>query len=229
MSAMIVAVVASAVIGAGATAYSSKKSAKSAARGQDMAMSTEDRQLMFEQERYDEWQEVYGPMQSNLANYHSQMTPEIYAAAGVEDFEAQFEKSQVRIAETLEQRGIVDSGISASIEAQSELGAAEARADIRRNAETTVRENQTNFLQIGLGQNPANSVSQAMGQQTQNAYNRANILEQRAMNDEAAAGQAIGNAVGSIGNAIYRYNSQNQAPTIQSINQNPNNIGTPLK
>lgn len=224
MSAMITAVVASAVIGAGASAYSAKKSAKAAARGQDMAMTAEEQQLAFEQQRYDEWKEVYGPMQANLANYHSQMTPEIYAAAGIVDFEAQFEKSQKRMAETLEQRGIVDSGISASIEAQSELAAAEARAGIRRDAEAAVREGQTNFLQIGLGQNPAGSVSNAMGQTTQNAYNYAMRLEQQALRDEAAAGQAIGNAIGSIGNAIYRYN--NPAPAA-SVNQDPNNIGTP--
>lgn len=193
------AVVVGSVAGAAISSRSADKASKRAADASDA-------QLAFEYEKYDDWMATYGPIQDNLANYYQNLTPEYYAAVGLEAFEQQQSASMRRVEENLAQRGLADSALSASIEAQSELDAAETRASIRRDAPAAVRQEQANFLAMGLGTNPANSVSQALVQQT-------SMANQYAQQAEIAAGQAMGSAVNTIGTAAADYFRQNPVTT----------------
>lgn len=191
MSVAISATIGTAVVGGIVSRNAAKRATASAERSEANA-------LAFDQERYDDWKETYGDLESNLADYYGNLTPEYYEAMGLESFQQEYETNMTRMRETLAQRGIVDSGIGASLELQGSLSAAETRAGIRRDSERQVNEDKTSFLQIGLGQNPAQSVSNTLANQAANARNRASSAE-------VAAGQAVGNAIQVTGTGISDY------------------------
>lgn len=190
------------VAGAGLVgAYSSAQSAKGAGR---TAANAANNQLEFDKARLEDWNSVYGPIQDNLSNYYSSVTPEHYASVGIENFEKARQQANDRMTEYLAQRGIQDSGLAASLKNQSEINAAETKATIRRDAPRLAAEDQSRFLQIGLGQNPASSVSDTLAQQTAYSQQTANLAAN-------AAGQAIASTGPAIGRAIDAYN--NRTPT----------------
>ena len=177
-----------AVTGVGASIYGANKSADSASDATDASADASAAALAFEQEKYDDWQSVYGPLQDNLSEYYNSLSADSYMAAGLQNSEQEFETSMQRINESLAQRGITNSAVSASIEAQAEIGQAENRATIRSEAESAVNQDKQSFLQIGLGLNPSNSVSSAL-------QSNANNLANAAANATAASGQATANAI----------------------------------
>lgn len=193
---------------AGATAVSAGASYAGSRSASKDASEASGEQLAFDQEKYDDWNEVYGPIQDNLANYYSNVTPDYYASIGLEEFETQYQTSLDRIDENLTQRGIdPSSGIGASLEAQAELGAAETRAGIRRDAPIKAAEDKSRFLQIGLGQNPGSSMSSALqsrASQTASASQAANI----------ATGEAVQAAIPAIGTAISDYVKRPVEPVV---------------
>jgi len=169
----------------------SKKSADKATASADRNAANE---LAFNQQRYDDWKEVYGPIQDNLAQYYGSITPDMYEVQGLEAFNKELEFEQTKLNESLAQRGITDSGVAAQLEAQQSLGAAQTRAQIRMQAPALAAEEQSRFLQIGLGQNPANSVANTLSNQSM-------MSRQNATAQQQAAGQAAAAAVGELGNA----------------------------
>ena len=173
----------------------SSQGAKSAAK---TAANAQNAQLNFDQQRYDDWNNVFGGLQENLSNYYNSVNPDYYVAAGLEAFEKEREAQMTRLDETLAQRGLQNSGIAATAGREDAISAAETRANIRREAPRQAREDQSRFLQIGMGQNPASSVSSTLGNISQNATNVSNAAQQ-------AAGQAAGQAVSTVGKAFGDY------------------------
>lgn len=170
-------------------------SKRSADKQTASAERSEAAQLDFAKEQYADWQSVYGPLQDNLAEYYSGLDSEFYAAVGLESQQLEQQNMIRNIEERMAQSGIDSrSGIAQSLTAQAELAGAEQRAAIRRDAPRAVAEDKTRFLQIGLGQNPASSLQNVLSQQ---AMSQRNLATQQQM----AAGQAIQNAVTTIGNA----------------------------
>jgi len=181
---------------AGATLVSGYMGSRSADKASDAASDASDAQLSFEYEKYDDWNETYGPLQDNLAEYYNNVTPEYYAAVGVEKFNEEFQVGMKRIDESFAQRGIdPSSGIAGSVKSQAELDAAETRAGIRREAPRQANEDRSRFLQIGMGQNPGSSLSSSLANSATNKANSAN-------NAATAAGNAWGAAIPAAGNAI---------------------------
>jgi len=130
MSGVATAVIGSAVVGGVVASNSADKASRTAKQ-----LSSD--QLAFEQQRLDEWNEVYGPVQDNLADYYNNLTPEYYETLGLENLEQERQTAMTRLDENLAQRGIdPSSGISASLHAQSELEGAEVerRLDVTRLA-----------------------------------------------------------------------------------------------
>lgn len=173
----------------------SSKGAKSAAK---TAANAQNAQLDFDRQRYDDWNNVFGGLQDNLANYYNSVSPDYYVAAGLEAFEKEREAQMTRLNETLAQRGLQNSGIAATVGREDAISSAEARASIRREAPRQAMEDKSRFLQIGMGQNPASSVSSTLGNISQNANNVSNAAQQ-------AAGQAAGQAVSTVGKAFGDY------------------------
>jgi len=207
------AVVGGAVISSGVAAHSANKASKRASKASVKS-------LAFEQEKYDDWQGVYGPLQDNLASYYENVSPDYYAATGLETFEQQYQTALTRMDENLAQRGIdPSSGIAASLESQAELNAAETRAGIRQDAPRQAAEDKTRFLQIGLGQNPGSSLSTAL-------QNQASNLQQQAGYANQAAGQAISSGIQTIGRAIDQYNPPANNQVIAGNPTNQAYVGT---
>lgn len=179
------------VVGAVIANQGAKSAAKTAANAQNA-------QLDFDMQRYDDWQNIFGGLQENLSNYYSSIDPDYYVSAGLEAFEKERENQMTRLNETLAQRGLKNSGIAATVGREDAISSAEARASIRREAPRQAREDQSRFLQIGMGQNPASSVSSTLGNISQNASNASNAAQQ-------AAGQAFGSAISTVGKAFGDY------------------------
>lgn len=156
-------------------------------------------EMAFEQQRYDDWQAVYGSVQDNLSNYYSNLTPEYIETQGLEAVEIERAKALGRLDVDMAQRGITDSGIAGKQLKDIELGTAEQRATVRATAPSLVAEEQSRFLQIGLGQNPDESMSRMLA-------NQAITKENRAGQSSRAAGDAIGSALTEVGTALADYN-----------------------
>lgn len=187
MSGVATAIAGSAVLGA-------VVSSNAAGKATDAASKASQSELAFNQQRYDDWKAVYGPIQDNLSDYYSNLSPDMYEAQGLEAFNAEYQKAQDAVATSLAQRGITDSGLSAQLEQQGAISAAQNRAAIRMDAPAKVAELQSNFLQIGLGQDPSGDIAGTLARNTSTTQN---IATQSQM----AAGQAAGNAITEVGNA----------------------------
>ena len=178
-------------LGAGSAVlgYSSSRKASKSASASSAAS------LAFEQQKYDDWQETYGGIEDNLAEYYSTLTPDYFEAQGLEAFQKEHQASTQRVQELLAQRGIQDSGIALASEVSGELSAATSRATIRAQAPALVAEEQRNFLQVGLGQNPGASYSRALSE-------KAGRDEASARVAEASAGRSISSAITTVGTAL---------------------------
>ena len=197
---------------AGATLVSGYMGSRSADKASDAASDSSAAQLSFEYEKYDDWKATYGDLQDNLADYYNNVTPEYYAAVGVEKFNEEFQIGMKRINESFAQRGIdPSSGISNSINSQAELDAAETRAGIRREAPRQANEDRSRFLQIGMGQNPGSSLSSSLANSATNKANSAN-------NAATAAGNAWGAAIPAAGNAAQAWAARPAAPAAPPAN-----------
>lgn len=184
---------------AGATVVGGVMQKNSADKATKQASQASAEQLAFEREQYDDWQEIYGPLQENLADYYTNLTPEFYEAVGLQNYQQELQNAQSTIRERIAQSGLTNrSGVEQSLLAQSEIEAAESRASIRSEAERQTAEDKTRFLQIGLGQNPSSSVSQTLAQRSANLQSIANQQQQ-------ASGQATAAAVESVGTALSAY------------------------
>lgn len=198
-----------AVAGAAMSANASNKATKSAAKSAK-------NQLAFEQAQYEDWQNIFGPIQENLSDYYQSLTPDYYEAAGLEAFQKERDSQMTQLQESLAQRGLSTSGVSAAIERTNAIDTAQTRANIRREAPAKAAEEQSRFLQIGMGSNPANSYSTALGQVAQQQ-------QEYAYKSQLATGQAMGNAVNTVGNALSNYLSSNSN---SGTTQNISPIGT---
>ena len=170
-------------------------SSKASSKASRQAADAQDAQLAFDMERYYDWQNIFGGVQENLANYYNSISPDYYVAAGLEVFEKEREAQMSKLNETLAQRGLSNSGLAATVATEDAISSAEARASIRREAPRQAREDQSRFLQIGMGQNPGSSVSSTLGNIATNAQTQANQASQ-------AAGQAMSSAISTTGKAV---------------------------
>jgi len=195
-----------AVAVAGASVVSGYMGKKSADKASKQAAKAEAAELEFAREQYEDWKATYGPLEENLASYYSNVSPELYAAQGLEAYQQEFEASMARLDESLAQRGIGDSPIAISLRQQAGLEEAEAKAEIRRDAPRMAAEDKTRFLQIGMGQSPAQSLQATLANQAQSA-------SQYALASEQAAGRAVGSAITTAGTALSDYLSR---PTQQT-------------
>jgi len=195
-----VAIGSSTIVSAG-LAYKSSQDANKAA---DKASK---RSINFEQQKLDDWNETYGSLEDNLAEYYGSLTPEFYETQGLEAFQKEQQVAQDQIKTSLAQRGIEDSGIALALEHQTAQAGAEQRATIRAQAPVLAAEEQRKFLQVGMGQNPGDSYSQTLANRASVAAQTANIAQQQ-------AGQAVGQAISSVGKATADYLNRPE-PTTQ--------------
>lgn len=169
------------IVGANKASSSARDAQRGADRAQREATALQKEQLAFEKQRYNEWKSVYGDVQERLSKYYTSLTPDAFATQGLQSFQEQYQRMQEQVAVGLAQRGITDSGLAANVDMQMAMQAAQQRAQIVFDAPQAVAERQSQFLQIGLGQNPANNLSAAM----QSSANQQMMVQQQATQQAA--------------------------------------------
>ena len=190
---MTVAMVGGAAIGLAGTIYASNKASSAAKKAGKRADAADDRRMAFEEERRAEWEDTYGGVEDRLSAYYETLTPTLKIAQGLENFEKEKAVSMKNFSESMAQRNVDMSGMTAQVESDVAINSAEARARIRAEAPMQVAQEQSKFLQIGLNQDPDNGMRNAMsGEQTRSA----SLEQQTARN----AGEASGAVIDSVTN-----------------------------
>jgi anti-sigma-K factor RskA len=177
MSGIATAMIAGSLV-TGAVAYSANKSAKKAA----------DTEIEFAQAQYEDWKEIYGPIEQNLASYYTNLSPDTFAAQGIQFAEEAYATAVERQQEVFAQRGINDSGISALVESNAQFDLARNKASIRQAAPQQVAQQQLDFLSVGQGNNPTSNYQQVLNANT-------NRTADASANASAAFGSSLASTV----------------------------------
>ena len=199
---MTVAIVGGAAIGLAGSVYSANKASKSAKRAGKQAAESDAARLAFEQEKYDEWQETYGPTEDHLAEYYNTLSPTLRTVQGLEAFEKEKDIALTSMRENLAQRGIETSGISGQLENDAALYSASERARIRADAPMSVAKEQLGFLKVGLDQNPDEGMRDTLGDSQSRAQNIESITAQNA---GAASGAVVDSVTGLAQAGLDKY------------------------
>jgi hypothetical protein len=181
-----------------------KDAASSAAAASDYAAHAQltlgREQLAYAKELQEKWEATFGPIQDSLSSYYQGLSADSEAARNLNALQQTYSSAKDTINKQLAQRGLSDSGLSATMTKELAFDKAKAETQAIMQAPVTVANQQMSFLGLGLGQQQANQ------QQTNSAYNTiGNVYanQQAAANQQllAAQGQQA-SALGSIGSSI---------------------------
>jgi len=161
---------------------------KSADKSSKTAANASANELAFAKQQYEDWKEVFGDLQTNLGEYYKSLDTSKMTAEALQAFEKEKNVQLNSLRDTLEQRGISTSGLAKEVEEDFAYSSAVNRARIRADAPMKKAAMQQQFLQIGLGQNPAGNIQSTLAGQAQDA-------RQDAVRSNAAYGQSMGNLV----------------------------------
>lgn len=187
-----------AAVSAGASVFGASKASSAAKSASKSQAAAEAAALEFQQQRYQDWQDTFGPIQDNLSLYYQNINPDYYEATGLANFQKERQQQLADLNASLAQRGLTGSGLAAAIKRENAIDTAEQRAQIRTNAAQQAIADQSNFLQIGMGSNPASSYGSTLSQIAQNKA-------VTAQNAQAAAGTAVSGATSSLLNMGTNY------------------------
>lgn len=231
------AIIGSAVLGAA----SSAKSAKSASSSANAATASADaaarlqyeassEQLAFSKQQYDDWQNIFGPIQDNLSSYYKNLSSDSVASLGIQNIEKEYARSSQLLDQSLSKRGITNSGATTQGMTQLESARMLGRAEVQANAPMVSAQQQQGFLSIGLGaqQQATAGINSAygnqislLGQQAANSTSQANNYS-----NQAAAGYAgIGSSVGQGINTYMTYNAYQNQNNLNNAMANKIGIG----
>ena len=170
-------------------------------------------QFAGDKARYDE---IYGDVEKNLGDFYSALTPETFAAAGIEHEVKQYEQAGQRITESMAQRNLDSSGLVASVESQAELGHAERKANIRHEAPLKVAEAKAGFV-ASSGGRPGSPPRTGAAPGTSNVSNAmrsiSNTMGRNAQADANRTSQAYSSVGNIIGTGLQLYSGGYGAPS----------------
>lgn len=178
----------------GVVAASALVSAKSAKDASKVASGASAAELRFAEEQQARFEEIYGPVEDNLASYYNQLTPDYYAVQGLEAFQQEQDQALTKVRETLAQRGLADSGVAAATEIAFGQSEAQNRARIISEAPEKVAAKKLDFLSVGKGNAPT-GVQDALSGQAADAA-------KSAQQASAAAGAAVSAAANRIATGL---------------------------
>lgn len=204
MSGVAAAIAGSAVLGA-------VVSSKSASKANKTAQQSAAAELEFAKQQYQDWQDVFGPIQDNLSDYYNNLTPDYIAATGLQNVETERAAALDRVNQSLAQRGLLGSGLEAAAITDIELETAQQKAQVRADAPMQAAQQKLGFLSLGFGQNPAGLIQNTLSNRAQQDRSYATMAQQ-------AAGQAVGTAITEVGTALSGYaGSRAQTPTPAAV------------
>ena len=222
------AIVGAAAIGAGTSYMSSKSASKSADKAYASADATSQlqyeasmEQLDFQKKQYEDWENIFGPIQDNLSSYYKNMSPDSIASLGIQNIEQSYTQSRQNLDTQLAKRGITNSGATAAGLTQLESSRMLGKAEVRTNAPQQVANQQLGFLSAGLGlqsglqQGISGAMSNQMNMFGQQATNQQGMANQYS-NQAAQAYSGIGSSIGQGVNSYMTYNALNQPQVLNS-------------
>ena len=222
------AIIGSAVLGAA----SSSKAAKSSSKSADKASESADRssqlqyeasmaQLDFQKKQYEDWENIFGPIQENLSSYYKYMSPDSIASLGIQNIEQSYTQSRQNLDTQLAKRGITNSGATVAGLTQLESSRMLGKAEVITNTPQQVANQQLGFLSAGLGlqsglqQGVSGAMSNQMNVLGQQATNKQGMANQYS-NQAAQAYSGIGSSIGQGINSYMTYNALNQPQVLNS-------------
>lgn len=209
------AIIGSAALGVASSASAAKKASSSANAATAASSAATAEQLAFAKEQYNDWKNVFGDVQDNLAAYYKNLTPDAIEASGIQNINQQYSQANKQITQSLAQRGISSSGLEGQAMVDLAQKQAQDTANIRVQAPIMAAQEKMKFLALGLNQGTAAaaSVGSAYNTQASLAANQANMYNQQA----ASASAGIGSSLSSGINSYITYNTmQNQNSLLQS-------------
>lgn len=207
------AIIGSAAIGAGTSYVAGKSASKSSSKASDasaysaeLQYDTSMEQLDFAKQQYADWEGIFGPVQQNLSQYYQYLSPDTYAALGIQNIEKQYVQSRQNLDQELAKRGITNSGATVAGLTQLEQARMLGNAEVRTNAPQMAASAKQVFLNAGLGlqgnlqSGISNSYSNQMnvlGQQSSNSLQQSNLYANQAAQGYAGIGSSVGAGVNS--------------------------------
>ena len=186
-----------------------KQQQDAANRNQAQLQRMNSEQMNAAATQYNQYQEIYGGIEENLANYYQNLSPDLYSAQMKDSITKQYEQSSQNLSANLAARGIQGSGVEAAgmTQLESDRMMGNAQADIM--APQMVAEQQGKFFSsVGQQQQQManNNMQSAYNQQHNNGFNnvynsfgnQANMAGNQAQNQFGLAGQYGQSAVQGI-------------------------------
>jgi hypothetical protein len=135
----------------GLTDYEREKELEKQAKDMaDKSIALAERTFQFNVDLLNKWNDVYGDVQDNVADFYKNLGPEKIESFGLQAQEKAFTVSKDRISKIYKQRGLSGSGLETSALTDLEVQRAVQRSEIRATApEKAVRAKQS-FLAGGL-------------------------------------------------------------------------------
>jgi hypothetical protein len=174
-------------VGGLASGLSGSSSANKLAKKQLELM---EEQLKFAQQQYADWTRVFGPVQDNLSEFYTSLTPDYFAAQGLEAYQKEFQRQEQELNDFFTANEI-DSGVQVDVLSKGNFQAARDKAKIRTEAPFRVAEAKQGFLQIGLPQK-AQAVNQILNAGTNLANTYGNQAAIAAQSADAGFDAAVG-------------------------------------
>ena len=202
------AIIGSAVLGAASSASAASKASSSANAATAAASEASAEQLAFSKQQYEDWKSVFGDVQTNLASYYKNLTPDSIVASGTQNIQQEYSKANQQITQALAQRGIAGSGLEGQAMVDLAQKQAQDTANLKIQAPQMAAQEKRKFLALGLNQGSlaASSVNQAYDTQASLATKQAGMYNQQA----ASASQGISSSLGSGINSYMTFNAMNQ-------------------
>lgn len=188
------AIIGSAALSAGASFLGGRKAEKSANAVSARQFALDAEALDFQKQQYQDWQDIYGPVQKNLSSFYQGLTPEAFTASGLQEYEQEYQNIETELLRSFAQRG-VDTPAKEAIMADAALTKAEGRATIRAEAPLKVASAKQSFLSSNTTNPSAPGVTNALHKQGAFFGNEANRLRTEANQGYAGVGKAVGEGV----------------------------------
>ena len=179
-----VAALAVGVVGTAGSMYMSNKAsgaaADAAAQGSAEAALANANNLGFQKEQYEsamqdvaDLEDIFGPIQDNMAEYYNNISPEMYQLQGKEAIENQYKRSKESLDAAFSNNGMFNSGQNANARAALEASREATLGANRQNAVNQYQNDEMQWLNFGSNQlNQNKSFAYNAGAGVSNVYNQ---------------------------------------------------------
>jgi len=202
-------------------AADAKETAATAAEQQQTALDNQllalQQQRELGQEQMAIWDSVYGPVERNLSNYYSNLTPKRLETMGHQANAQQFQAMGKQLQASMAQRGISGSGVEGAAMMGMSAQQAMANAQVTQQAPERVAQAQQSFLSRGdalrsvaMGMKGQGLQGQAGAYGNQAAFANQQMLTAQQQEQQAYAG--IGQGLGAAAQAYGYSQGQQRKP-----------------